>query len=168
MSALLLLTYAGPLSELKIFIGHLIQSVVAKLKAQFIQSSTDGARGALTAACGLRDEDVEAVCQDILRELVCHGDRQATTTTTTTTTQPADCSSEPPTVREPPDVEQSSTSLDDQHATERNKFQSQRVVCDFLRITHADRVIKTKAKAYNTHTVVQKWHTWSRAVSIGL
>jgi len=109
-----------------------MQSVVAKLKAQFMQASTDGAAGArsvhgapvaVAAACGLRDDDVEMLCRDILRQLVCHVDRQAT--------QPTNCNTES-TVREPFDIDQSSTSLSDQHATERNRSQSLTVVCNSL------------------------------------
>jgi len=80
----------GTLSELKTFTGRLIESVIAKLKAQYSQSATGAtaARATASAPCGrvpaaaaapppsplgLRQHDVEPLCRDLLREAMTAG-----------------------------------------------------------------------------------------------
>ena len=63
-----------PLTELKTFTGHLIESVIAKLKGEYRQPSTKSAisncsPGRVTPCC-MREKDIEAVCRDILREMM--------------------------------------------------------------------------------------------------
>ena len=64
---------SAALSELKTFTGRLIESVIAKLKAAYSQSTTK-ARLTASAPCtvasvSLHEQDVEALCRDIMRKL---------------------------------------------------------------------------------------------------
>ena len=85
-----MLDSGGTLSELKTFTGRLIESVIAKLKAQYSQSATGAtaARATASAPCGrvpaaaaapppsplgLRQNDVEPLCRDLLREAMTAG-----------------------------------------------------------------------------------------------
>ena len=85
-----MLDSGGTLSELKTFTGRLIESVIAKLKAQYSQSATGAtaARATASAPCGrvpaaaaapppsplgLRQHDVEPLCRDLLREAMTAG-----------------------------------------------------------------------------------------------
>ena len=60
------------LSELKAFTGRLVESVVAKLKAQCARPSTslETSNNAARRAGPVQKSDIEALCRDLLRELV--------------------------------------------------------------------------------------------------
>ena len=100
------------LTELKSFTGHLIESVIAKLKAQYAQpptkSVTNSSAPRGTTQTSMREADIEAVCRDILCEMM----RDRTSTTTGT------CDDEPTIVEPSEPCDESAPSLNDEDATD--------------------------------------------------
>ena len=89
------------LSELKCFAGRLIHTVIAKLKAQYAQSSSQTQTGGGTknnseawpTPSRVSEADVQALCRGVLRELMPR--HSSTTTTTTTNNTTTTCDDEP-------------------------------------------------------------------------
>ena len=112
------------LSELKCFTGHLIETVIAKLKAQYAhpQSSSQTQTGGGTTSGStagstssrVSEADIQALCRDVLRELMTRDSSTATMTTTNKTT--TSCDNEP-TIVEPSVTTYDVSSVGDADAT---------------------------------------------------
>ena len=100
------------LADLKTFTGQLIETVIAKLKAQYVQPSTkpgidNHSAYTVTPNC-MSEEDIEALCRDILRELM--RDDKSTTIKS--------CDNAPTIIEPSEPCDESAASLRDEDATE--------------------------------------------------
>jgi len=106
-----------PMADLKTFTGHLVESVIAKLKADYAQpqnNSTSNSPCTVTPSCKpIQEEDIEVMCQDILFEMMSRDNRKSTTTkrTKVTDTKTKPCYKEPTTVEPSEPCDESAASV---------------------------------------------------------